>query len=182
MKFSHIALVALVTNFGAIGTAHAGDVQLSAGGSYLFDSADTDFSFTTATVRGAYFFSDTFGVEVEGAFGLGSTDYGNSSIEFDLKNQFGGYAVSRLPVGKSGEVFGRLGWTAGKVGVTSGSRSGDFDYNGFSIGGGYTHYFGDGLGLRGEITTSGADLDGNFGADGNLTSAAVSLVYKFGTK
>lgn len=38
------------------------------------------------------------------------------------------------------------------------------------------------VGLRGELTTSGASLDSNFSPDGNPTSLALSFVYKFGGK
>lgn len=164
--------------------AAAGEVQLSAGGEYLFDSADSEFAFTGVTARGAYYFTDNFGVELEGTTGTsGADNYANSGIDFELKSQYGGYVVGRMAAGTKGELFGRVGFRAGTFDATGnffGPFSASIDYNGFSIGGGYTYFFSDNIGLRGEVTTSGASLDNNFSPDGNLTSLALSLVVKLG--
>ncbi|MBY9066679.1 porin family protein [Hyphomonas sp. WL0036] len=186
--FKNIRLVAALA--AAVATAPiaaAEDFQFSAGGEYLFDSADSEFAFTGITGRGAYYFNKNVGIEGEATFGTsGADNYGGSGINFDLENQFGGYLVGRMPAGQSGELFGRVGFRAGTLSVTSDSGwfyiDEEIDYNGFSIGGGYTHFFNKSLGLRGEVTTSGASLDNNFSPDGNLTSFSLSLVYKFGGK
>jgi hypothetical protein len=166
--------------------AAAGEVQLSAGGEYLFDSADSEFAFTGVTARGAYYFNENVGVEVEGTTGTsGADNYANSGLNFDLKSQYGAYVVGRMAAGTNGELFGRVGFRAGTFDVTGnffGPISDSIDYNGFSIGGGYTYFFNKSVGLRGEVTTSGASLDNNFSPDGNLTSLALSLVVKLGNK
>jgi len=161
--------------------ANAGEFQASGGVEYLFDSADADFAFTMATARGAYYFNETWGVEGEASFGLdGADNFGGSGLDFELKNQFGLYGIGKFPVGAKGEFFGRIGFRAGTIDATFRSASEEFDYNGVSLGGGYTYYFNENIGLRGEITTSGAALDSNFDPDGNLTSAGLSLAVKFG--
>lgn len=173
--------VLLVATWASPALASANDFQLTAGGTYMFDSADTEFSFTAATLKGAYFFTDTLGFEAEGSIGLGGVDnYSNSGIDFSLKNQFGLYAVGRWPVSTNGEFFGRIGARGGNFDSEIGNISATIDYYGFSLGAGYTHYLGEGLGIRGEITTSGASLDGNVGPEGNLTSATISMTYRFG--
>lgn len=167
--------------------ASADDFQLSVGGEYLFDSNDTEFAFTGITARGAYYFTSNIGVEAEGTLGTsGADNYDSTGIDFDLERQFSGYLVARMPAGKSGEFFGRLGFRAGTLSAKSDSYwfpiDRDIDYNGFSAGMGYSYFFSNNVGLRGEFTTSGASLDNNFSPDGNLTSLSVSLVYKFGGK
>lgn len=161
--------------------ANAGEMQISGGGMYLFDSADTEFSFTAATLRGAYYFTETFGLEAEGSLGLsGADDYAGSGIDFSLENQFGIYAIGRWPTSKNGEFFGRIGGRGGKFGITNGVNSTTETFQGFSIGAGYSHFFGDDLGFRAEVTTSGASLDGGVDPEGNLTSVSVSMTYRFG--
>ena len=167
--------------------ACADDFQFSAGGEYLFDSNDTEFAFTGITGRGTYYFSKNIGLEAEATIGTsGADNYEGSGIDFDLDRQFGGYLVGRMPAGKSGELFGRVGFRAGTISVTSDAFwfpiDQEVDYNGFSIGAGYSHFFSNNVGIRGEVTTSGASLDNNFSPDGNLTSLSLSLVYKFGGK
>ena len=182
-------LVAAALAAVAAPVASAGEFQLSAGGEYIFDSSDTEFAFTGVTVRGEYFFTDAFGVELEGMMGSGGVDnYDNTSFSFDLDKQYGAYLVGRMPAGKSGELFARAGFRAGTFDVDYSysdpyfnyAYSDSVDYNGFSIGAGYTYFFSDTVGLRADVTTSGASLDNDFSPDGNLTSLALSLVVKFG--
>ena len=55
-------------------------------------------------VRGSY-----FGVEGQGAFGIGSDT--DSGVKVKLRNEFSGYAVGFLPVHDSGlELFARIGY------------------------------------------------------------------------
>lgn len=162
--------------------AFAGEFQVSGGGEYLFDSADSEFAFTGVTARGTYYINETIGFEAEATAGTsGADNYGGTGVDFSLESQFGGYVVARGKTGERGEFFGRIGFRAGSIEAndTFSNFNQSFDYNGFSLGGGYTHFLNDTMGLRGEITTSGASLDGNFDPDGNLTSFAVSLVAKF---
>jgi len=176
-------LAAIVAVSAASPVAFADDFQISAGGEYLFDSNDTEFAFTGITGRGTYFFNKNLGVEAEGTIGTGGvSNYDSTGLEFDLNNQYGAYVVGRLPAGKSGEMFARAGFRAGTIEANYFGYSDKIDYNGFSIGAGYTHFLSDSMGLRAEVTTSGASLDNNFSPDGNLTSLALSIVYKFGGK
>lgn len=164
-------------------TASAGEAQLSFGGTYLTESGDADFSFALATVKGAYFFTDHFGVEAEGGIGVsGGDNFLNTGADFSLKHQLGLYAIGRLPVGKNGEFFGRVGARGGKFDVEYLNANFNADYHGFGGGGGYAHYFKDNFGIRGEVTVSDASLDGSLSPDGVYTSATVSMTYKFGSK
>ncbi len=182
--FKHIKLLAVLAATAALAPiASADDFQFSAGGEYLFDSNDTEFAFTGVTGRATYYFGQNFGIEGEAMIGMGGADnYDGSGIDFELERQFGGYLVGRLPAGKSGEIFGRAGFRAGTINTTFDffGIEEEIDYNGFSFGAGYSHFFSDNVGLRGEVTTSGASLDNNFSPDGNLTSLSLSLVFKFG--
>ena len=183
MKHILIGLTAAASALAFSSTAAAGEFQASAGGTYIFDSSDTEFSFTTATVRGAYYVKENWGFEAEGSFGISGVDnYANTGIDFKLNNQFGGYLIGKFPTGENGEFFGRIGWRAGSFGASGFGGAADIDYNGFSIGGGYSHFFTESVGLRGEITTSGANLGGGIKPEGNLTSASVSMVFKLGAK
>ncbi|MFN3312236.1 MAG: outer membrane beta-barrel protein [Hyphomonas sp.] len=176
-------MTAIASAMIAAPVAAADDFQFSAGGEYIFDSADSEFAFTGITGRGAYFFNRNIGIEVEGTAGTsGASNYDGSGIDFDLDSQFGGYVVGRMPAGQSGEFFGRVGFRAGTISVSAFGVEETVDYNGFSIGGGYTYFFSENVGLRADVTTSGASLDNNFSPDGNLTSFAVSLVIKLGGK
>lgn len=179
-------LAALAFAMAVSPIASADDFQFSAGGEYIFDSGDTEFAFTGVTARGAYYFNESFGVEAEGTAGTsGADNCENSGLKFDLKSQYGAYVVGRTPLGTNGELFGRIGFRAGTIDLTGdffGPVSDSIDYNGFSIGGGYTYFFNKSMDLRGEVTTSGASLDNNFSPDGNLTSLSLSLVVKLGDK
>lgn len=186
--FKQLKLLAVLAATATLAPiASADDFQFSLGGEYLFDSNDTEFSFTGITGRGTYYFNKSIGVEAEAMIGTsGADNYGNSGIDFDLDRQFGGYLVGRMPAGKSGELFGRVGFRSGTFSATGDTFffviDEEIDYNGFSIGAGYSHFFSNNVGIRGEVTTSGASLDNNFSPDGNLTSFSLSLVYKFGGK
>ncbi len=179
--FTSVAAFTAIISFTSV--ANAGEFEASAGGTYLFDSSDTAFSFSAVTVRGAYYLKDSWGFEGEGSFGLsGPNNYANSGIDFKLNNQFGGYLIGRFPAGNSGELFGRIGWRAGSFGASGFGGSANVDYNGFSIGGGYSYFFNKTAGIRAEITTSGANLGGSIKPEGNLTSASLSVVFKLGAK
>jgi len=180
MKLTSLFAAAAATLVLAAPAAVAGEYDVSGAGTYIFDSADSDLSFTAATVRGAYWFNETIGAELEYSTGLGGTDnYAGSGVNFDLSSQIGAYLVGRFTSGQSGEFFGRVGFRDGTLDV-SGNTTGEADYNGFSIGGGYTYFVNENLGLRGEVTTSGASLDSNLDPDGNLTSFSLGLLYRFG--
>lgn len=181
MKITSFITAATAAFILAAPTAVAGDFDLSGGGTYLFDGADSGFSFTALTARGAYWFTDTIGFEGEFSTGLSGTDnFDSSGIDFELKNQYGGYLVGRFPAGQSGELFGRVGFNAGTIDGAISGISAEVDYNGFSLGGGYTYFIQDNFGIRGEVTTSGASLDNNLDADGNLTSFSLSVLTRFG--
>lgn len=172
-------------------TALADEFQVSVGAERLFDSTDTQATFDGLTGRGSYFFNQNFGIEGEGTLGAHSSDTPDDpTSEYNLNSQFGGYFVARKQVGESGELFGRVGFRRGSMDVKRNLynyfATNDYDtdttpnYSGASIGVGYSHFFNEKLGLRGEVTTSEATFEGFAREDGNLTSASISLVAKFG--
>ena len=58
-----IAMTAAVAALTFSSGASADDFQLSAGGTYMFDSSDTELAFTMATVRGTYYFTETWALK-----------------------------------------------------------------------------------------------------------------------
>ncbi len=176
-------------------TALAQEFQMSGGSEYLFDTSDPDFTFSGATARGTYFFNGMFGVEAEGFVGMkGSDREPFTYTEADINSQYGAYLVGRVPSGPSGEFFARAGLRAGSMDVSLPviGANGRFtdeenartnmttDYQGMSFGAGYSHFFTDKIGIRGEISTNGVSYDKDFNQERTLTSASISLVAKFG--
>ena len=178
-------LAAISTAVMSAPIAAADDFRISAGGEYIVDSDDTDFALTGVTGRASYFFNNNVGFEAEGTVGVEKlNDYGPNSIDYELGHQYGAYVVGKMNVGRSGELFGRAGFRSGKIvgngtiqiGNSVGFLSQEFEQDGIAVGAGYTHFFNENIGLRADVTTSFTTLD-NAGLD--LTSAALSLVYKF---
>lgn len=172
-------------------TALADEFQVSVGSEHLFDSSDSNFAFTGATARGAYFFNETFGIEAEGLVGVKGVErepFFDGDI--DINSQYGAFLVGRLPAGKSGEFFARAGVRAGSMdaeysvfdtqGNTIDRINGTTDYKGMSFGAGYSHFFTDKIGVRGEVSTNGVSYGNDLNPERTLTSASISLVAKFG--
>ncbi len=172
-------------------TALAQEFQISGGAEHLFDTEDNEFAFTGMTGKGSYFFNEHFGVEAEATLPMNGMDnYDGTPTNYALNSQFGAHFVGRKSVGASGEIFGRIGYRQGSLEAT-GTRSftfngttfnldGPINYEGASLGVGYSHFFNEKIGLRGEVTTSTSPLDDFLTPGGHLTGASISLVAKFG--
>ena len=130
------------------------------------------------TIRGGWMFTEMFGAELEGSFGIGSDDVdGFPGAEIELNNQFGGYLVGRFPVAEQFDVIGRLGYTTGEFEASGGGFSDTADVDGFAFGIGGEFMFTDTFGVRGDYTRIEADDDD---LDGGVDVFAISGVLKFG--
>ena len=133
MKFLKIALVATaVSTFAASAQAQDSNVYINAGVQTL------EFETVSLVGRLGYNFSEYFGVEGEGAFGVSESD--------GIENTYnlGAFLTARYPVSDSFDFFGRLGYEAIRL-------EDDFDeetFDGFAFGGGLQYNFGDANGVR----------------------------------
>lgn len=110
-------------------------------------------------------FNDNFAIEGEAAFGIADDDILGVSVE--LNSSFGVFAVGKLPVSDSVDVFVRAGFASAEVDV--GGTSGSED--GAAYGAGLQAFFTENDGVRVDYTRY------DFGGDGNVWS--VSYVRKF---
>ena len=131
MKFLKIAL-ATAAMAGFASTASAQD-----SGAYVNVGVKT-YEFDTYNVLGrlGYNFSENFGVEAEGSFGVIGND--DAGIDVDTKWDLGAYVVGRIPVSEQFDLFARAGYTNVNVEVNG---VGDANFDGFAVGGGIQYNF-----------------------------------------
>jgi hypothetical protein len=122
-------------------------------------------------VRGSY-----FGVEGQGAFGIGSDT--DSGVKVKLRNEFSGYAVGFLPVHDSGlELFARIGYGHTSIKASAGSVSVTDGVDSLNYGAGAQYFFNHGPnGVRADYTRY--DFRGAGNGSGDVFS--ISYVRKFG--
>jgi hypothetical protein len=104
--------------------------------------------------RVGYRFMKYFGVEGEGAFGIGGDDVrvGTATAHVKLSHELAAYAVGFLPVSPNADLFARVGYGTTKIKASAAgvSASGSDDSVNFGVGGQY-HF--DGVnGVRVEYT------------------------------
>lgn len=149
MKFLKIAL-ATAAMAGFASTASAQD-----SGTYVNVGVKT-YEFDTYNVLGrlGYNFSENFGVEAEGSFGvIGNDELG---VDVDTKWDLGAYVVGRIPVSDQFDLFARAGYSTVNVEVEG---LGDADIDGFAVGGGIQYNFDANNGFRlGYTYNEGDDL------------------------
>lgn len=115
--------------------------------------------------RVGYNFSDNFGVEGEGSFGVigSSDDFLGETLEVDAEYSFAGYLVGRLPVSKRFDLFARAGYTTVNFEFSIDTQSESLNVDGFVIGGGFQYNFDEQnavrLGYR-YFDTDGIESDG----------------------
>ena len=149
------------------------------GGAFL----DDDATLAVVTVRGGAFFSEYFGAEIEGSFGVGNDNIDALGVtaNVEVSNSVGGFVVGRLPIegNYSGvfEIFGRLGYMTTEFEVEVFGTSGSLDVDGFAAGVGGTYYFTPNIGIRGDYTRFEAN---EAQIDGGVNILTVAAVYKFG--
>jgi len=145
MKFLKIALAtAVMTGFAS--TASAQD-----SGTYVNLGVKT-YEFDTYNILGrvGYNFTENFGVEAEGSFGIvgeSETVFGEE-VDFDTRWDLGAYLVGRLPVSENFDLFARVGYSNVNVEVSSGNQSESANLDGFAAGGGIQYNWDELNGVR----------------------------------
>jgi len=169
MKFLKIALATAVMA-GFASTVSAQDT-----GTYVNVGVKT-YEFDTYNILGriGYNFSENFGVEAEGSFGISGdseTVFGEE-IDFDTNWDLGAYLVGRLPVTNNFDLFARVGYSTVEVELSDDNESVSEDLDGFAIGGGVQYNWDELNGVRLGYTYNEAD-----GADADVID--LSYVRKF---
>ena len=145
MKFLKIALAtAAVAGFASTAASQDSGVYVNAGvKTYEFDTYNI-------LGRVGYNFSENFGVEAEGSFGISGdseTVFGEE-VDFDTNWDLGAYVVGRYPVTENFDFFARAGYTTVEVEVSSGNVSDTEDLDGFAVGGGVQYNWDEQNGVR----------------------------------
>jgi len=138
MKFLKTALV-MTALAGFTSTAAAQD-----SGTYVNLGVKT-YEFDTYNILGrvGYNFSENFGIEGEGSFGVIGND--DAGIDVDTRWDLGAYVIGRLPVSEQFDLFARAGYSTVNIDVEG---LGDIDADGFAVGGGIQYNLDDQNGLR----------------------------------
>jgi len=175
------AVAAIAAPASAQSLASFAPISYNAGVGYTgFSIPRADIS--AVTIRAGADFGKYFGVEGEGAFGLGDSEYAALiAVKTHLNDEYAGYAVVRYPVLPNANVFVRGGYGHSDIKVTAtdvstgigASATGGSDSWNFGGGG---QYFLDGKnGVRLEYTRYDYVTRDVKGAD----SFTVSYVHKF---
>jgi len=110
------------------------------------------YEFDTYNILGrlGYNFSENFGVEAEGSFGIIGEDEDllGTEVEFDTTWDLGGYVVGRLPVTEQFDLFARAGYSTVRIKVSSGNESESENFDGFAVGGGVQYNWDEQNGVR----------------------------------
>ena len=145
MKFLKIALAtAVLSSFAS--AASAQDT-----GTYVNVGVKT-YEFDTYNILGrvGYNFSENFGVEAEGSFGIAGDSFDDFGDEIDVDTNWdlGAYIVGRYPVTESFDIFARAGYSTVEVEVSSGNLSESENFDGFAVGGGVQYNWDEQNGVR----------------------------------
>ena len=141
---------------------------------------DVDSSPIGILGRVGYNFSENFGIEGEGSFGITKVTEAalGATGELKVNHNFGGYVIARVPVSDTFDFFARAGYATTKISVdvtTNGTNidvSGSVD--GIAGGVGLQYNFTDNDGLRFDYTYMDADE-----GLGGLHSLALAYVRNF---
>lgn len=141
MKFLKIAIAATAIS------AFAASAQAQDSNTYINLGAQT-YEFDTYNVVGrvGYNFTENFGVEGEGSFGIIGEE--EAGFDVDTKWSLGGYLVGRVPVSEQFDLFARAGYTTVNVEVEFDGENADENFDGFAIGGGLQYNFDEFNGVR----------------------------------
>jgi len=137
----------------------------------------TSYDFDAYGIEGklGYNFTEYFGVEGQGAFGVSGNEetVGGVTFEGDIDYNVAGFGVVRFPASENFDVFARAGYHSTGISIEANNVEVSADTDGFAVGAG-GQYFWDGLnGVRGEYTY----LDGDSGT--SLDTYTLSYVRKF---
>ena len=109
-----LSAVALVVLAGVAAQAQSNQFELS-GGYSVFDLKRGDLN--ALTVRGTYNFTEHFGAEAEGSFGIkdDTVTIGGLTGDVKLKHALAAYGRAQYPLGEQFSVFARVGYSTIKV-------------------------------------------------------------------
>ncbi|MEM1037460.1 MAG: porin family protein [Pseudomonadota bacterium] len=148
--------LAVATAALAAGPAFA-EGSFYADGGYTFTAIDLEDSGTSLdvdlgsiTARGGYDFTENFGVELEGSFGVADEDVLGATVE--LSYLIGAYGKVQAPLSETLNVFARAGVVSAELEVSGGGISESASETGFGIGVGATIDFAENLYVRGDYT------------------------------
>lgn len=150
------------------GTAQAQEQTGYVEGGYTYISVDLDglgdAGFGAGTLRGGLNFTENFGVEVEGGFGIQDDDILGASVELD--NYFAGFVTVGADVGENTRAFGRVGYGTYEFSGAGGSASADDFVYGVGLRYGFNEQHGvrfDLGGVSGDAITAGVAYSLQFG-------------------
>jgi hypothetical protein len=176
MQFRTIlAAIAISAPLALTGVAHAADAGVTYSGevgyTYLGTTDSPHVNISAIDVRGGAQFTEHFGAEVEGVFGVTKDNVGGG-VKAGLDYLVGAYAVGSVPAGE-GSAFARVGVVDGKVKVSGSGGSASDSHGGWAGGVGYKWFpKGGANGVRVEYTYYDLDIV-------KANSASISYVHKF---
>ncbi|MEO0548555.1 MAG: porin family protein [Pseudomonadota bacterium] len=124
-----------------------------ADGGYTFigiDDDTVDVDLGSITARGGYDFTQNFGAELEGSFGVSDDDIAGASVE--LNYLIGAYGKAQLPVSQGVNLFARVGVVNAELEVSGEGASASESDTGFGFGVGGTVDVSQNLYVRGDYT------------------------------
>lgn len=145
MKFVKIA-VATTALLGLAATASAQDT-----GAYVAVGVDAiEFDAYSIAAKVGYNFTDYFGVEGQGSFGI--IDDSVDGVDIGIDTSFGAFGVLRLPTSENFDLFARAGYHFTEISGSDGGISVGIDTDGFALGAGGTYWWDAVNGIRVEYT------------------------------
>ncbi len=148
--------------FLAIGAMAAAPAAMADGwyadGGYTFLSADgggIDVDLGALTARGGYDFTENFGAEIEGSFGVADETVAGATVE--LNYLVGAYGKVQMPVSETVNLFARVGVVQGELEASSGGTTISGSETGVGYGVGATYSFNQNMYVRGDYTRHDID-------------------------
>lgn len=140
-----------------------------------FSNTSPNFGLNTVDVRGGYQMTKHWGAEMEGAFGVGSTDVSVGGVNVSVKQDWevGLYGVGYLPLPHNFDLIGRVGYSRTQITASAGGFSDKGQDNGAAAGVGLRQFPGGGAnGWR-------VDYTHHFYGSDNLDTFSVGYVRRF---
>lgn len=175
MKFVKIAVAtAAIAMIGGTAMAQDGQAYVGVG----VDAVEFDSYNLSAKV--GYNFTEFFGVETQGGFGVIDEEetIGGVEVEGGVDYYLSAFVTGRIPASEQFELIGRVGYYFGEIGGSVGNVSASADIDGFAAGVGAQFNFGPEYksGIRAEYTYLDADSNG---ISGNGDLYTISYIRKF---
>lgn len=158
------------------------------GGYGVYNDPDENVTLPVFTARATGFFTENFGIEGEVSTSAGSKTVavgGNPpNVDFEIKHQYAGYFVARLPWGENGDVSARIGYGQAGMQVSGVIRTptqqipfkSTVDLDGAFYGLSAQYFFTKHVGVRGDIARFESNDDD---AEGGLDTYTLALALRF---